>query len=135
MKNHWLQKKDDLTSLQQLAGACDNLDIFYSMMYVQNETIYFWCLVKDCVEFSPLEHTPVLPQTITGRVYCDSQLIQTFSTKEDGSFVLNKIYTPANYIEHGTINHITGEISTTWNFVPPNNKTKLVISYEYKMGF
>ncbi len=61
--------------------------------------------------------------------------MQTFVTKKDGSFILTKIGEPTNYIESGIINHLTGEISTVWKVIPPSDKTKLIINYEYNMEF
>jgi len=138
MKNYWLQRKykgspqDDERSIQCYDGGSANLDIFYTCQFIQNETVNVWSSDGNKVGHEATEHTPVLPGTITGTISYGYKAVQTFFTKEDGSFVLNPIGTPVNYVECGTINHITGEILTEWN-VPPSEKITLVICYEFNM--
>lgn len=140
MKNYWLQKKykgfpqDDELSIQCNDGGSANLDIYYNNQFIQNETVdvAVWSSAGIKVGHLPIEHTPVLPGTMTGTISHGSFSVQTFYTKEDGSVVLQKIGTPVNYVERGTIIHATGEIFTEWN-VPPSEKITLAINYEFHM--
>lgn len=138
MKNYWLQKKykgfpqDDERSIQCDDGGSANLDIFYNNRFIQNETVKVWSNDGNKVGHEVTEYTPVLPGTVTGTISHGRFSVQTFYTKEDGSFVLTKIGTPVNYVERGTINHTTGEIFTEWN-APPSEKITLAINYEFHM--
>jgi hypothetical protein len=123
---------DDVNSLQQLADGTANLDIFYSSQFVQNETTSTDPGAIVTAVYAPLEHTPVLPGTVTGTVYDGGVAIQTFTVNTAGSFTFSDL--SAGLVvkaTSGTINYNTGEVTLTWNSAPGSNNC--VISYEYNM--
>ena len=83
--------------------------------------------------YAPLEHTPILPGTVTGTVYDGGVAIQTYTVSAGGSFTFNNLVSGlTTYAQSGTLNLNTGEMTVTWNTAPgPNN---LVTSYEYNMA-
>jgi len=122
---------DDANSLMQRADGTANLDMYYSSQLVQNETSSTDDGGDTAAVFSPLEHTPVLPGTMTGTVYDGATAVQTFSVSESGTFVFSDIGTPTNKLTAATLNVTTGELSGTWNNAPGANH--VVVSYEYNM--
>jgi hypothetical protein len=120
---------DDVNSLQQLASGDANLSVYYSHQFVENESS-----ATDAGGTSTthvLEHTPVLPGTVTGTVYDGTAAVQTFVVSETGSFTFTDIGTPAAKVTGATLNLTTGELALTWNSDPGPNR--VVVSYEYNM--
>jgi hypothetical protein len=123
---------DDANSLQQLASGDSNLYVYYSHQFVENETSSTSVGGAGLTyAYAPLEHTPVLAGTVTGSVYDDAVLIQTFTVSAAGVFTFNPAAAPVIRATAGTINVTTGEITLTWNADPGANH--FVISYEYNM--
>lgn len=122
---------DDVNSLQQLASGDANLDIFYTHQFVQNETTSTDDGLDTLSVFSPLEHTPILPGTITGTVYDGAVAVQTFVVSETGTFTFSTLGAPVNFVTSGTLNVTTGELTLTWNNAPGDNH--VVINYEYNL--
>lgn len=122
---------DDATSLQQLASGDGNLDIFYSHQFVQNETTSTDAGGDVTSVYAPLEHTPVLPGTMTGTIYDGAVAVQTFVVAAAGTFTFTDIGTPTNKCTGGTLDVVTGELTLTWNNAPGDNH--VVTSYEYNM--
>lgn len=123
---------DDVNTLMQRADGTGNLDIFYTSQFVQNETTSTDPGSIVTAVYAPLEHTPVLPGTVTGTVYDGGVAIQTYTVSAGGAFTFNALVGGlTTYATSGTLNVNTGEITVTWNTAPgPNN---LVTSYEYNM--
>lgn len=125
---------DDANTLGSKASGDANLDIFYSSSFIQNETSSTDDGGDVNAVYSPLEHTPVLPGTLTGYVYDGTTAVQSFTTTEAGVFQFTDIGSPTNKADSGgtnTINLTTGEVKLTWNNAPGENH--LVVSYDYNM--
>lgn len=128
---------DDSTSLQQLASGDGNLNIFYTSQFIQNELSSTnpggannWSST-----FAPLEHTPVLPGTITGTLYDGSTAVQTFVISSAGTFTFTDIGNPTvKAITSGSsIDLETGEITVQWNGGGDPGENHMICSYEYNM--
>lgn len=127
---------DDANSLQQKASGDANLDIFYSHQYVSNETTSTDNGAGSTSVFSPLEHTPVIPGSITGVVYLDGTAIQSFTVSEAGAFTFTTLDSSATTLAQtsgSSINVTTGEVVIDWNQTTAGANNYLVISYEYNM--
>lgn len=122
---------DDPTSLQQLASGDANLDIYYSHQFVQNEQTNTDPGGNVTVNYSPLEHTPLLAGTLTGTVYENGVAVATFTVDSSGNFTFTNIGTPTNFPTAGTVDLVTGALQLTWNNAPGPNYA--VVSYEYNM--
>jgi hypothetical protein len=122
---------DDVNSLQQLASGDANLSIFYTHQFVQNETTSTDDGLDTLSVFNPLEHTPILPGTITGTIYDGATAVQTFVISETGVFTFSLVGAPATFVTAGTLNVTTGEMTFTWNAAPGDNHA--VMNYEYNM--
>lgn len=119
---------DDANSLMQKADGTANLDIFYSHQFVQNERTSTDAGADTTSVFSPLEHTPILAGTVTGTIYKGATAVQTFSVSSGGAFSFTAIGNPTDFVQAGTVNVTSGEITLTWNNAPGTNN--LVLSYE-----
>jgi hypothetical protein len=115
----------------QTADGTANLDIFYTHQFIQNETTSTDAGTDTAAVYTPLEHTPVLPGTVTGTIYDGSTAVQTFIVSSGGSFTFTDIGAPAVKVTAGSLNNSTGELSFTWNSAPGANHA--VLSYEYNM--
>lgn len=122
---------DDVNSLMQTADGTGNLDIFYSSQFVQNETTSTDAGTIVTASYAPLEHTPVLPGTVTGTIYDGSTAVQTFIVSSAGTFTFTDIGSPSPKVTAGSLNTNTGEMVLTWNSAPGANNC--VLSYEYNM--
>lgn len=125
---------DDSVSLQQLASGDGNLDIFYTHQFIQNETSSTDIGGDTTSVFSPLEHTPVLPGTLTGTVFDGTLAKQTFTVTEAGAFVLTNIGSPAAptaIVAGSSVDLNSGEVVVEWTGDPGSNH--IVVSYEYNM--
>lgn len=124
---------DDKNTLGQLASGDANLDIYYSSNFVENEESSTDDGADTTSIYSPVEHVPVFPGTLTGVVFVGSTAIQYFQVKEDKTFLFTDIGTPsAKAVSSGsTVDPATGEIRLAWNSAPGENH--LTISYEYNM--
>lgn len=126
---------DDANSLMQLADGTANLDIYYSSQFIPNETSSTDAGVITTAIYAPLEHTPVLPGTVTGTVYDGSVAIQTFTVNTAGTFTFNDLSSGlgSNKAQSSgsSINVNTGEVVLSWlAAVGPNH---IVVNYEYNM--
>ena len=119
---------DDANSLMQKADGTANLDIFYSHQFVQNERSSIDAGADTTSVFSPLEHTPILAGTVTGTIYKGATAVQTFSVSSGGAFSFTAIGSPADFVQAGSVDVTSGEITLTWNNAPGTNN--LVLSYE-----
>lgn len=119
---------DDANSLMQKADGTANLDIFYSHQFVQNEASSVDAGADTTSVFSPLEHTPILAGTVTGTIYKGPTAVQTFSVSSGGAFSFTPIGSPADFVQAGSVDVTSGEITLTWNNAPGTNS--LVLSYE-----
>ena len=122
---------DDANSLQQLASGDGNLDIMYSSQVVENETTSVDDGADTLSVYSPLEHTPLLPGTITGTVYDGTDAVQNFIVDQSGNFNFNDIGAPSAKVTSAALDLTTGEMNFTWNTAPGENH--VVMSYEYNM--
>lgn len=127
---------DDANSLMQLASGDGNLDIYYSHQFIQNETSSTDDGLDVSSVFAPLEHTPVLPGTVTGTVFDAAVAVATFAVSEAGSFTFSTIGAPVAFpVSAGSsINLTTGEVVVAWDAgggAPGPNH--IVINYEYNM--
>lgn len=125
---------DDCNSLQQWSAGNANLDIFYSCQFIQNETlVHSKGLLSDKIAYWPLEHTPVLPGTMTGIVKLDGEQIQTFTISGENIVRLSQTSNtnvPCMILAKLIPN--TGEFIGYWD--APVEKTELIVSYEYNIG-
>lgn len=124
---------DDATSLMQTADGTGNLDIWYTSQFVSNESTSTDSGANILAVYAPLEHTPVIPGTVTGTLYVGSTAMQTFTVDQSGNFTFTSIGTPANTAASGTLNVTTGEMTITWNSAAPSAANHVVMSYEYNM--
>lgn len=122
---------DDAASMQQRASGDANLNIYYSSSIIQNETSSTDNGADTTSVFSPLEYTPVIAGSMTGSVYDDTTLVQTFTVSEAGTFTFVDVGTPSPKCTAGTLDTTTGEMTLTWNSAPGDNH--VVVSYEYNM--
>lgn len=122
---------DDANSMMQTADGTSNLDIFYSSQFVQNETTSTDAGTIVTASYAPLEHTPILPGTVTGTIYDGSTAVQTFVVSSAGTFTFTDIGSPSPKVTAGSLNTNTGELVLTWNSVAGANHC--VLSYEYNM--
>jgi hypothetical protein len=122
---------DDVNTLMQRASGDGNLDIFYTSQFVQNETTSTDDGSDLVAVYAPLEHTPILPGTVTGTVYSGALAVQTFVISENGQFTFSTIGAPTAYATAGALNSTTGELTLNFNSAPGVNYS--VLSYEYNM--
>lgn len=122
---------DDANSLQQLATGDANLDTMYTSQMVSNEVSSYDSGSTTTAAYSPFEHTPIIPGSVTGTVYVGTTVVQTFSVSEVGVFTFTDVNAPSIKATAGTLNVTTGEMVLTWNSAPSSNH--VVISYEYNM--
>ncbi len=127
---------DDVNTLQQLASGDGNLDIFYSHQFVQNETSSTdpgGAASGHVSVYAPLEHTPVLPGTLTGTIFDGSTAVQTFVVDTSGIFAFTTIGAPAILVAGGSLDVNSGEVNLTWNTSGDPGDNSMVASYEYNM--
>jgi len=122
---------DDANSLQQLATGDANLDTMYTSQMVSNEVSSTDSGATTTAAYSPLEHTPVIPGSVTGTVYDGTTVVQTFTVSESGVFTFSDVNSPSIKATAGTLNVTTGEMVLTWNSAAGDNH--VVVSYEYNM--
>lgn len=125
---------DDSVSLQQLASGDGNLDIFYTHQFIQNETSSTDIGGDTTSVFSPLEHTPLLPGTLTGTVFDGTLAKQTFTVDQAGAFTFTNIGSPAAptaLTAGSSLDLNSGEVVIEWTADPGTNH--IVCSYEYNM--
>ena len=120
---------DDANSLQQLASGDANLSVYYSHQFVENETQTD--AGGDTTSVFVLEHTPVLPGTVTGTVYNGTVATDTFVIDMEGTFTFSTVDHGSPYATGGTLDVTAGEIEITWSGDPGANS--VVVSYEYNM--
>ena len=120
---------DDANSLQQLASGDANLSVYYSHQFVENETQTD--AGGDTTSVFVLEHTPVLPGTVTGTVYNGTVATDTFVIDMEGTFTFSTVDHTSPYATGGTLDVTAGEIEITWSGDPGANS--VVVSYEYNM--
>ena len=126
---------DDANSLMQTADGTSNLNIWYSSQFVEGErSATFTAVTPGFVyAFSPLEHTPVYPGTVTGQIYQNGALTQTLSCSEASVVTIGSQIGGIN-CTGGTLNATTGEISLTFAADPTANAgLDVVFNYEYNM--
>lgn len=126
---------DDANSLMQLADGTANLDPWFTSQVIPNETTSTDAGTLTTSAFAPLEHTPVLPGTVTGTIYLAGTAIQTFTVSSAGSFTFSDIGSPSSKVTSGTLNVNTGEVVFTWNSggSVAGDSNYAVINYEYNM--
>ena len=126
---------DDTNTLMQRSSGDANLDVFYSSQFIQNEPSSTSAGVdaSSMTVYAPLEHTPILPGTVTGTIYDGSSAIQTFVVSEDNSFGFSNLVAPpaAARANAGHLDVTTGEITLTWTTDPGANH--VILNYEYNM--
>ena len=122
---------DDANSLQQLADGTANLDVFYSHQFVQNEV---HANASNPVTSAQLEHVPVVAGTVTGTIYANNIVVQTFVVPANSSSLsLTSVDVGGgDYVDSGTLSLADGALALTWH-AGSNGATKVVISYEYNM--
>jgi len=81
------------------------------------------------------EHSPIISGTLSGTIFKDLNIVNTFTLDKKNRFILTDIRTgrisPEFKVNCGSVNLDTGEISLTWNKDP--GSYKIIINYEYKM--
>jgi hypothetical protein len=123
---------DDVNSLMQGADGTAHLSNMYSSQFVENETTSTDPGVIAIATYAPLEHTPVLPGTMTGTVFDGAVAIQTFTVSAStGTFTFNPAAPAGAHATAGSLNVTTGEVTITWS--APAGPNHLVTSYEYNM--
>ncbi len=122
---------DDAASLQHKTSGDTNIDRFYTHQFVENETSSTDAGGDVTSIYEPLEHTPVLPGTLTGTIYDGAVAIQTFTVAESGTFTFTDIGSPSPKVTSGTLDETTGEVRLTWGAAPGANH--VVFSYDYNM--
>jgi len=120
---------DDANSLQQLASGDANLSVYYSHQFIENETQTDGG--GDTNATYVLEHTPVLPGTMTGTVYNGTDVTDTFVVDMNGSFTFTTVNHGVPHATSGTLDVTMGELQINWNSDPGANS--VVVSYEYNM--
>lgn len=128
---------DDAVSMQQLASGDGNLDITYTSQFVQNETgsTNPGGANNHTATYAPLEHTPVLPGTLTGTLYDGTTAVQNFIVSSAGTFTFTDIGSPTiKAISAGSsVDLTTGEVVIQWNGGGDPGDNHMVVSYEYNM--
>lgn len=115
-----------------------NLDIFYSSRFVQNETL------QSYSDHFITTYIPVLAGTMTGEIHLGQKLIQAFTVDGHGVFHFEKKCDSDFYVNHGSLNLVTGEVYLTWNAGLTYNYgcqilevcdevVKVVVNYEFNM--
>lgn len=122
---------DDANSLMQTASGDANLNEMYSSQSVQNETSTTDDGGDVTSVFASMEHTPVIPGTVTGTIYDGTTIVQTFTVTETGVFQFTDVNAPSVKVTAGTLNVTTGDMVLTWNSAPGPNH--VVFNYEYNM--
>ena len=120
---------DDANSLQQLASGDANLSVYYSHQFIENETQTD--AGGDTHSTYVLEHTPVLPGTMTGTVYNGTDVTDTFVVDMNGNFTFTTVNHGVQHATSGTLDVTMGELQINWNADPGANS--VVVSYEYNM--
>jgi hypothetical protein len=106
---------DDNTSLQQRASGDANLDIYYSSQFVQNEkTPDTIAVPNSAVNMGNFQHTPILDNTVTGTIYLNGTVSQTFTVASSGAFTFNTV-SGTDLATSGSLDLNTGGFSLSWN--------------------
>ena len=121
---------DDCLSIMQGSGDA-NLDIYYSMQFVQNEEIVNTKKGMSCVY--KFEHTPVVPGTVCGWIHYDHKMIYNFCASVAGLLTFQKIGTEVPEIVSGTLDHKENEINIVWEKEVKAGQTLLVVCYEFSL--
>ena len=115
-----------------------NLDIFFAHQFVSEETPQIlskkvWN--KQLYITWSIEHTPILPGTITGLVQLEDEVIQTFVIDESG--IANVVDTNKRghiFVKNMSVNVTNGELETIWNSDHINDVfPHISLSYEYNL--
>jgi hypothetical protein len=123
---------DDNTSLQQRASGDANLDIYYSSQFVQNEkTPDTIAVPNSAVNMGNFQHTPILGGTVTGTIYLNGTVSQTFTVASSGAFTFNTV-SGTDLATSGSLDLNTGGFSLSWN-ATASGPVYCVVSYEYNM--
>lgn len=122
---------DDVNSLMQTASGDANLDRMYTSQAVENEVSTTDDGADVNAIYGSLEHTPIIPGTVTGTIYDGTVIAQTFTITEAGVFQFTDVNAPSVKVTAGTINVTTGDLTFTWNSAPGANH--VVVNYEYNM--
>lgn len=120
---------DDGLSLMQDAAGNAQLDIWFTHQYVSQESQTNAGGAAN-LQYQ-LEHTPVLPGTVTGSIYDGGTLVYNFVVSSAGAFTLTAVGTPSVTITAGncSLNHVTGVMTLAWASDPGTNN--VVVNYEY----
>lgn len=120
----------------------DNLDIFYTSQFVQNETCECVSSHPECrMETYQLQHCPVVRGTLTGQVYANGEVVEVFITNSDGVTMVRDPENPtgtfvsvekSKAIYSVGIQHDTGVMTFQWNEGYGGDHL-LVVNYEYNM--
>ncbi len=124
---------DDVNSLMQLASGDANLDIYYAHQFVQNETSNTDPGLDLSSAYNPLEHTPILPGTMTGTIFDGATAVATFAVSEAGVVAITVIGAPACTPQTvgSSLNLTSGELVIAWDIAPGPNH--VLVNYEYNM--
>lgn len=106
---------DDVNSLMQTASGDANLDRMYTSQAVENEVSTTDDGADVNAIYGSLEHTPIIPGTVTGTIYDGTVIAQTFTITEAGVFQFTDVNAPSVKVTAGTINVTTGDLTFTWN--------------------
>ncbi len=114
--------------------GCGNLDIYYDSKFVMNEEVQK-SNIETISRHVPLylEKTPLLKGTMTGTIYVDDTLVQTFYHSSNGSVSMTEVGEHDLYAEEIKINEVTGEIDVIMNELVDRSSVKLVVNYEYNL--
>jgi hypothetical protein len=122
---------DDAQSLMQKANGDVNLDTTYTSQEVSNEVSTTDDGNDVSSVYGALEHTPVIPGTVTGTIYDGTTIVQTFTVTQAGAFQFSDVGSPSIKVTAGSLDVTTGALELTWNSAPGANH--VVVSYEYNM--
>ena len=141
MKNHWLKNKpvgfpqDDEYSIMQGTGSA-NLDMYYAMQFMQNETL-------DCTIYGKFQNTTGFvfqknnPQYITGTIYYKGIAVQTiFSTEPNNNQFAVKSLPEMKDVFASKIGYLNKAncIIVDWSTDVDHKDVKIIASYEFAIG-
>lgn len=83
------------------------------------------------VHYKPI-YGNILAISMSGNVYVNTVLMQTFTVNQGGQFTLDPTEQAGNFIKFATFNITTGLVTAVWNTFPsPPDSFTIVANYSY----